>query len=93
MRKYKFNFRLITNDTTVSDQNVTSFKFINLGEQNVTINNQLLLQGIQANTPPQYFDEGLSTGEKTAQEYKIVFSRTANKTNLLQLIERIEVQD
>jgi hypothetical protein len=92
-KKFKFNFRLITSDTTISDQNVTSFKFINLGEQNVLINNQLLLQGIQVGVSPQFFDEGLSFGEKTAQQYKVVFAKTINKTNLLQLIEKIEVRD
>jgi len=42
---------------------------------------------------PQFFDEGFNTGEKTAQQYKIVFQRQLNKTNLLQLIEKIEVRD
>jgi len=92
-KKFKFNFRLITSDTTISDQNVTSFRFINLGEQNVLINNQLLLQGIQTGVSPQFFDEGFNTGEKTAQQYKIVFAKALNKTNLIQLIEKIEVRD
>ena len=92
-QKYKFEFKLIDKDTVISDQNVSSFRFINYGNTDVVINNQLLLQRVQAGLPPFSFDENLSFGEKTAQQYKIVFKNVQGFVNLVQVIQKIAVNN
>lgn len=93
IRKYKFEFIIITNDTYIVDQNATSYEFINKGDNNVTINNQLVLL---LKNPP-FFDsykEMIYTNEKTAQGYNIVFEkRNPISANILQVIKKIEVFD
>lgn len=93
IRKYKFEFIIITNDTYIVDQNATSYEFINKGDNNVTINNQLVLL---LKNPP-FFDsykEMIYTNEKTAQGYNIVFEkRNPVSANILQVIKKIEVFD
>lgn len=95
MKKFKYVFRLIDTDTTISDQNVTSFKFINIGKADVLINNQLLLRAVDLTTvQPNFFEENIFTNEKTAQQYKIVFIRgEVEGQGLIQVIQKIEVQD
>ena len=96
IRKYKFEFIIITNDTYIVDQNATSYEFINKGNNKVTINNQLVLLKYELPNPP-FFDsykEMIYTNEKTAQGYNIVFDKlNPVSVNLLQVIKKIEVFD
>jgi hypothetical protein len=91
IRKYKFEFQIITTDTYLVDQNVTSYKFINKGDNTATLNNQMVLQ-LKSGFFYDSYEEMIYTNEKTAQGYKIVFGKQNGiKDNLLQVIKKIEV--
>lgn len=95
-RKYKFNFLLIDQDIRLVDQNVIEWRFINIGEVDAMLNNNLLLQGSNPNTNLfRVFDENMKTDQKTAQSYLVVFDKTANPTAVkkIQVIQKIEVFD
>ena len=91
IRKYKFEFQIITTDTYLVDQNVTSYKFINKGDNTATLNNQMELK-LKAGYFYDSYEEMIYTNEKTAQGYKIVFGtqNTIDK-NELHVIKKIEV--
>ena len=93
IRKFKFEFLIIKTDTYLVDQNATSYKFINKGDNNVTINNQLVLD-LKTGDVGDSYTEMIYTNEKTAQGYNIVFGKqnTIDK-NFLQVIKKIEVFD
>jgi len=93
IRKYKFEFQIITTDTYIVDQNATSYKFINKGDNTVTLNNQMVLQ-LKSGFFYDSYEEMIYTNEKTAQGYNIVFGHqnTIDK-NELQVIKKIEVFD
>lgn len=93
-RKYKFEFLLIDRDTKIEDQNVIQFTFINLGQTDVYINNQLYLEFRKPNNQTySEFKEDIHTGQKTAQSYFIRFVKNDDKKNALQVIQKIEVFD
>lgn len=93
-RKYKFEFLLIDRDTKIEDQNVTQFTFINLGQTDVYINNQLYLEFRKTNNQTySEFKEDIHTGQKTAQSYFIRFVGNDDKKKALQVIQKIEVFD
>jgi len=94
MQKFKFVFRLITNDETIIDQNVIQFSFINYGtDSDVVINNQLFIPSAQVGQTPNFFTESLGAGEKTATGYKIRFVTKAGGVNRLQMIQKVLVND
>ena len=93
-RKYKFEFLLIDSDMKIEDQNVNQFTFINIGETDVFINNQLYLEHRKLNAQTYSdFKEDIHTGQKTAQSYFIRFVKSGTKKNALQIIQKIEVLD
>ena len=91
VRKFKFTCLNITSDCYLVDQNVWSYEFINKGENDVTLNNQLKI--LKKNVPfLDSYKESIYTNEKTAQGYNIVFDTlNSPKENLLQVIMKIEV--
>ena len=94
-KKYKFIFQIITDDITITDQNVTKYEFRNIGTNDCTINNQFLLQkpNAVAGANPQFrYEEDIRTGEKTAQGYKLVFKTNVGVViNAVQMIQKVEV--
>lgn len=95
VQKFKFNFLLIDKDTTLVDQNVHSYRFVNIGGWPVMINNQLYLGESQGTALHNFFDENMQSGEKTAQGYTIRFIKPANPTGdpQLQVIMKMPVNN
>lgn len=93
-RKFKFKFLIITEDTTLIDQNVTSWTFTNIGKTPAIINNGFFLAP-QTNFayPNAIYSENLGTNEKTAQGYKIVFYSGNPEDRKIQVVMKIEVRD
>ena len=92
-KKFKFLFLIVDKDTTFTDQNVTAWKFVNIGETDCLINNQFLLQSPQSANPQCVFEESLFMNEKTANGYKLVFKNRASFIQRVQVIQKIEVPD
>lgn len=95
-QKYKFEFLTVTNDMELTDQNVHSYKFINKGASKVTINEQLILNGVQPavlNLFDSFSEDIICPNCKTSQGYSIVFSSQIPKERQLQVIMKIPVQD
>lgn len=96
-RKFKFKFLLITDNITFVDQQVHQFSFINIGASFATINNSFLLNspkviGYVPNNST--YTESFTSGEKTAQEYKIIFDpNSLPDERLIQVIMKIEILD
>lgn len=91
-RKFKFVFRIITTDEVIIDQNVFAFTFINYGQTDVYLNNQLLIPPAQPGQNPNSYTENLGSGEKTATGYKIKFISAIGKKQILQMIQKVLVQ-
>ena len=89
--KFKFQFRIVDRDTIFTDQNVYSWRFVNIGETNAVINNNFLLQAQQIVNSQNVFDENLPAGQQTAQGYKIKFQDKAGFKNAVQVIQKILV--
>jgi hypothetical protein len=96
-RKFKFKFLIISDNITFVDQQVHQFSFINIGSAFATINNSFTLLSPKAigyvpnNTT---YTESFASGEKTAQEYKIIFDPTSRPDErLIQVIMKIEILD
>lgn len=90
-KKFKYEFLVIDRDKKFNDQNVHSWRFVNIGETNAIINNSFQLQAPQTVNANYIFDEGIVAGEKTAQGYSIVFKNVATKKNAVQVIMKVEV--
>ena len=96
MQKFKYIFRMISNDTIITDQNIISFKFINYGSVNVVINNQLFLPAVGIKAVPNYFDENMQEGQMTAMGYNVVFKEETDPEDIrrqLQCIMKVAVSD
>lgn len=96
MKKFKYIFRMISNDTIITDQNIISFKFINYGTVNVIINNQLYLPATPKSINPNFFDENMQAGEMTAMGYNVVFKEETDPDDIrrqLQCIMKVAVSD
>jgi len=97
-RKFKFRFLIVTDNYTFVDQQVHSYIFINIGSCYATINNNYKLN-FQKNPaisgiPNSTYVEPLLAGEKTAQEYKLIFDPTSQPVDrAVQVIMKIEVLD
>ena len=92
-QKFKFNFLIVDRDITLTDQNVHSYRFVNIGGWPVLINNQLYLGESQGTALHNFFDENMQAGEKTAQGYQIRFIQPAQPTSgpQLQIIMKMPV--
>lgn len=93
MQKFIFEFKIIDKDTTINDQNVHSFRFVNIGETNALINGQFVLQAPQSANPNYIFDEDLKSGEKTGQGYKIKFQKVSGKADRIQVVMKIPLNE
>ena len=93
MTKFIFEFKIIDKDITINDQNVHSFRFVNIGETNAVINGQFILQAPQSANPNFIFDEDLKSGEKTGQGYKIKFANVSGKQNRIQIVMKIPLNE
>ena len=91
VKKFKYEFLVIDRDKKFNDQNVHSFRFVNIGETNAIINNGFQLQAPQTSNANYIFDEGIVAGEKTAQGYSVVFKSKAGFKNAVQVIMKVEV--
>jgi len=97
-RKFKFKFIVITEDYIFVDQQVHSYSFTNIGTAKATINNGFILNSALDPTIAGFhnnvYNEPLLAGEKTAQEYKVIFDPTSRPENrAIQVIQKIEVFD
>jgi hypothetical protein len=94
IQKFKFNFLLIDQDVRLVDQNVTEWRFINIGEQDAVINNNFLLEAPKLNQFANcVYDENMKTNQKTAQSYSVVFKKDPQTLAKIQVIQKIEVFD
>lgn len=88
---FKYQFLIIDTDTNFTDQNIYSWRFVNIGSSSAVINNNYLLQAQQVVNTNNVFDENLPAGQKTAQGYKIKFNTKVGEVNRVQVIMKILV--
>jgi len=74
IQAFTYSFQLYDQDIqNITDQNVYSYEFRNLGDVPVWINNQLYLPGMTVSPTMSIFNENMAENEKTKSQYSIRF--------------------